>query len=67
MTNVWVRTTIILSVLAKKILYLFKKKFFAILFYEICGYKNGSTKEKFSLSSFGAVVGSGTDKNRDPG
>ncbi len=37
MTNFWVKSTIILSVLAEKNLYLLKKNY--LQFYYICGYK----------------------------
>ncbi len=48
----------ILSVLAKKILYLFKNKFIYI-FMIFVATKNGRTKT-FPPSSFGAIVGSGS-------
>ncbi len=44
MTNFWVKSTLILSVLAKKCLYLFKNKIINN-FCDICGYKNGRTKK----------------------
>jgi hypothetical protein len=52
----WVKCTIILSVLAKKSLYLFKKTIYNFIVFVAT--KNGRTKN-ISPSSFGAVVGSG--------
>jgi hypothetical protein len=51
----------------KYILYLFKNKKY-LQFYDICtvAAENNRTKKVFP-SSFGAVVGSGMDKNQDPG
>jgi hypothetical protein len=48
MTNFWVMSTIILSVLAKKRLYLFKNKIIYNLMIFV-GTKNGRTKKFFSL------------------
>jgi hypothetical protein len=66
MTNFWVKSTLIVSVLASKNLIIYNLIFVAT--------KNGRTKTNFSSSSFGGVVGSGIrdpgsgmDKNQDPG
>jgi hypothetical protein len=61
-TNLWVKSTIIPSVLAKKFLYMFKYKSM-YKFMMFVATKNKRTKTFFP-SSFGAVVGSGI---RDPG
>ena len=58
MTNLWVKSTTILSALAKKILYLFKNKII-YNFMIFLATKNGRTTKKFSPSAFGVVVGSG--------
>jgi hypothetical protein len=61
MTNFWVKSDIILCVLAKKILYLFKNKII-YNFMIFVATKNGAV--------FGSRIpdpGSGIDKNHDPG
>jgi hypothetical protein len=60
MTNIWVKSTIILSVLAKKkFLYLFKNK--NLYFYDICGLVAPP------LLVLLLDPGSEMDKNQDPG
>jgi hypothetical protein len=70
MTNFCLKSTIILSVLAKKNFYLFKHKIFQ-QFYDIFGYKMVGWDKKNFPSSFGAVIGSGIrdlgSGIRDPG
>jgi hypothetical protein len=58
MTNFVVKSSIILTVLAKKILYLFKNQIIKnfMIFVDT---KIGRTKNLFSPPFFGAVVGSG--------
>jgi hypothetical protein len=46
-------------------LYLFEIKFYNFLIFVAS--KNGRTKKMYSPSFFGVVVGSGMDKNQDPG
>jgi hypothetical protein len=67
MINVWVKSTIIVSVFAlKKLLTVqcTKMKLF-LQFYDICGYKKIVGQQKMS-PYFGAVVGSGIGIRRDP-
>jgi hypothetical protein len=64
MTNFWVKSTIILSVLpTKNFLYLFKNKNIYNFMIFVATKKVGP-KIFFLLSSFCAVVGSGMNKNR---
>jgi hypothetical protein len=67
MTNFWLKSTLIFSVLATKTFFTCSKiKLFTILYTVCVAIKNGRTKKCFP-SSFGAFVGSGMDKNQDPG
>jgi hypothetical protein len=69
MTYSWVKSTVILRVFicfGKKISLPLQNKII-YNFMILLATKNGRTKENFSPSSFSAVVGSGTDRNQDPG
>jgi hypothetical protein len=73
MTNVWVKSTKILSVLASKNFITSTIKLFK--FYDICGNKNGMTNKNFPLLFWcccwirdpGSEIQAGMDKNQDPG
>jgi hypothetical protein len=65
MKNVWVKSTVILSVLAKEIS-LPVQKLNDLQFYDICGYKKMVGQKSYPPPPR-AVVGSGMDENQYPG